>query len=573
MSIKLKLANWLSVSLTRAIPGTNSFLILTILVVTMLVYTPAGAASLADTYAGLPSTADHKAYLLETGDDALLARIHLIQSAQSTIDIQTFIWTNDDSGRFVFYELLQAAQRGVKIRLLVDDLSMRSSAKYVAYLATAHPNIQIKQYNPLSNNIDTSLLAALGSVTLKFGQTNQRMHNKTVIVDEKYGITGGRNYADDYFDRGVGRSFKDRDLLIIGAVVGSMEDSFQTYWDFELSVSSRDMKDVQARMKAGDYIPADIMNYSVPPTFKTLLHCAEQLPCMQDRIFENGFDLSDVSFVADAPGKFAQVQESDSKYANTTKSLIELMQGAKRSIVMQTPYLVLGKKGKKLLKKIRKNNPELEIIVSTNSLAAADHFYAYAFAYKNKKTYIKKLKWQIFELKPTPDDLNAMVPTLPGHERAHNHYTCIHSKTFLFDSETAWLGSYNLDPRSANLNTEAGLIIRDAELVAQLEATISNTIAPHNSWTVGVRRKIPILAQLSGLVENVSSHLPFLNLWPFRYATSFELKPGGTEVPFFDKRFHDNYRSVGQFPGNNLSDKALKTRLTKAFFGPAEPII
>jgi putative cardiolipin synthase len=572
MSDILKLALWSPGQLVRAISGTSSFLRLTILVLTLLMHTHAEATPLADIYDGLQSTADHKAYILETGDDALLARIHLIQNAQSTIDIQTFIWSNDDSGRFVFYELLRAAQRGVKIRLLVDDMSMRSVAEYVAYLATAHPNIQIKQYNPLSENIDAGLLATLGSYTLKFGQTNQRMHNKTVIVDEKYGITGGRNYADDYFDRGIDRSFKDRDILIVGAVVGSMVDSFQAYWDFELSVSSRDMKDVQISLEAGDYTPADVMNYSVPSTFKALLRCAEQFSCMQVRILEGGFDISDVSFVADVPGKFAQ-EGSGSGYANTTKSLIDLMQGAERAIVMQTPYLVVGKKGKKLMERVRENSPELEIIVSTNSLGAADHFYAYAFAYKNKKTYLKKFKWQLFEFKPTPVDLDVMVPPLKEHERAPDHYTCIHAKTFLFDGETAWVGSYNLDPRSASLNTEAGLIIRDAELVAELEATIRNMVAPHNSWTVGVRRKIPVLAQLSGMVENISSRLPFLNVWPFRYATSFELKSGGTEVPFYDKKFHDNYRSVGQFPGSNVSEKAMKTRLTKAFFGPAEPII
>ena len=525
MTDKLKLVLWLSGSLNKARSGNRSLFVLATLVLTMLVNTPAKATPLADIYAGLPSPADHRAYILETGDDALLARIYLIQNAQSSIDIQTFIWTNDDSGRFVFYELLRSAQRGVKIRLLVDDLSMRSNAEYVAYLATAHPNIQIKQYNPLAENIDASLVAKLGSYTLKFGQTNQRMHNKTVIVDEQYGITGGRNYADDYFDRGIGRSFKDRDLLVVGAVVGSMADSFQAYWDFELSVFSRDMKDVQISLETGDYIPADVMSYSVPSTFKALLGCAEQFSCMRSRIFDKGFDINDVTFVADVPGKFAQEQDGAGGYANTTQSLIDLMRGAERSIVMQTPYLVVGKKGKKFLKSVRKNNPELEFIVSTNSLGAADHFYAYAFAYKNKKTYLKKFKWQLFEFKPTPADLDVMVPPLKGHERAHDHYTCIHAKTFVFDGKTVWLGSYNLDPRSATLNTEAGLIVRGAKLVAELEATIRNMAAPHNSWTVGVRKKIPVLAQLSGTVENISSRLPFLNVWPFRYATSFELKP------------------------------------------------
>ena len=176
--------------------------------------------------------------MLETGDDALLARIYLIRSAQRSIDIQTFIWANDASGRYVMYELTQAALRGIQVRILIDDLSARANPEHVAHLATLHPNLTIKQYNPLSENLQAGLLSKLTSYTLKFGQTNQGMHNKTLIVDNNYAITGGRNYADDYFDRGFERSFKDRDLMVMGPVAQAMTSSFDRYWSFELSVVS-----------------------------------------------------------------------------------------------------------------------------------------------------------------------------------------------------------------------------------------------------------------------------------------------------------------------------------------------
>jgi len=521
-------------------------------------------------YGGLLSPSHHQAYILETGDNALLARVHLIRSAQSTIDIQTFIWANDGSGRFVISELILAAQRGIKVRILIDDLSLRKTSDYVAFLVSVHPNIQIKQFNPLAENIDAGMLEVLGSYTFRLGQTNHRMHNKTVIVDGKYGITGGRNYADDYFDRGVHRSFKDRDVLIVGKVVASMSRSFEAYWNFELSVNSRDMKDVKRMLASDDFeIPDDIKTYKVPATFQSLQECAENLVCMQERIFIHGFSINEVEFIADAPNKILEGEDT----ATTTLSLVNLIKSAERSIIFQTPYLVIDRSGNKLFKGIRKKNPDLEFIVSTNSLAAADHFYAYAFSYKNKKKYVKSFKWQIFELKPTPNDIDQMVPGIPGHVRADDHYTCIHAKTFLFDYQTVWLGSFNLDPRSVSLNTEAGLIIRDAVLATSLAETIKAEAAPGNSWTVGVRRKIPILAELNGLMENVFSWIPFLNIWPFTYSTSFELKPGASEVPFYHDNFYENYEGVGQFPGVNASQKALKTRLTKAFFGPAEPII
>jgi putative cardiolipin synthase len=542
-----------------------------LLVITILFSLQVNADSpLQGVYAELSAPGEHYAYILETGADALLARIHLIRQAKQSINIQTFIWANDDTGRYVFYELLKAADRGVKVRVLIDDMSLRKSAGYVGYLATAHPNITIKQYNPLAENIDASLLQIFSSYTVKFGQTNRRMHNKTLIVDEKFGITGGRNYADDYFDLGLHRSFKDRDLLIVGPVVADMATSFEDYWAFELSVLSRDMTDVKKMIETDNLaVPKDIAEYEVPPLLKPIAPCADQTACMDSTVFSRGFRLDNAEFIVDKPGKV----EKEKQYAATTQSLISLIEGAQTSVIIQTPYLVVGKAGAKVLKRVRKANPELEFLVSTNSLAAADHFYAYAFAYKNKKKYLKSFGWQLFELKPSPGDLASMVPDIEGHHRAPDHYTCIHAKTFVFDQHTVWLGSYNLDPRSASLNTEAVLLIKDDALATEVANSIRRDISPRNSWAIGVRQKLPVLAWVNGLVENISSKLPFLNVWPFRYATSFELKPGATPVPYYDDEFHNNYKSVGQFPGANVSQKALKARLTKAFFGPAEPII
>ena len=540
------------------------------LVLLILPAFPVLAVNLDSILESIDQPGQHMAYVLNTGDDALLVRVNLIRHAKTSIDIQTFIWANDDSGRFVINELWKAAMRGVDVRLLVDDMSVRKSADYVAYLASIHPNIAIKQYNPVSAKIHAGALSKISQYTVDFGQTNQRMHNKTVIVDQRFGITGGRNFADDYFDRGIKRSFKDRDLLIVGEVVGKMADSFEDYWQFERSIASEDMIDVARELAAGDaVIPEDARQYAIAETFVLLSQCADRPLCMENRIWRHGFEVFDVKFVADAPGKV----DEPSGYAKTTQSLIGLMQNAKTSLVMQTPYLVVDSGGNKIFKEIRKKSPELEILVSTNSLGAADHFYAYAFSYKNKRKYVKSFKWKIFELKPTPADVQSMVPAVPDRIRTSDHYTCIHAKSFVFDDETVWLGSFNLDPRSASLNTEAGLVIKDDALAIHISRLIRQDTIPANSWTVGKRRKLPVFGFFNGVIESVFSRLPFLNVWPFSYATSFELRKDADVVPFDHPDFYKNYRSVGQFPGANLSEKALKTRLTKAFFGPIEPII
>lgn len=507
-------------------------------------------------------------YLLEHGDDALLARIHLIRNAQESIDIQTFIWKPDETGQFLFYELWQAALRGVKVRILIDDLSIRSIHNYVAYLTELNKNIEIKQYNPVADNINVGVVKTISTITTQFGMYNHRMHNKIVVVDGQYGITGGRNYQNDYFDRGVNRTFLDRDILVLGPVAGEMSNSFEEYWTNDLAVFSNEMKDVRKTIETDTVQTPDFAKgYEIPGMFSEQSKCASDRPCVDERITSMGTKLDQVEFVADHPGK----HDDGDDLAETTESLVALISNAHHTMIFQTPYLVVPKG--KYFKKLRKENPEMDIIVSTNSLAAADHFYAYAFSYKNKKRYLRKFKWQIHEMKPNPADFEQMLRPIPGIERAENHYACIHSKTFLFDDETVWLGSFNLDPRSARLNTEAGVIIKDPEFYELVKNKIELKLAARNSWSIGPRRKIPILAFFNGIAENIFALIPFANIWPFTYSTSYELRDGGTEMSIYDEGFHENYKPVGQFPGTGIKGKRLKARLTKAFFGSAQPII
>lgn len=513
---------------------------------------------------------DHNyAYLLELGDDALLARTHLIRNAKKSIDIQTFIWAPDDTGQFVMYELWRAAQRGVKIRLLIDDLSLRAMHQVVVYLVELHPNIALKQYNPIADDIDIGLIQTAGKVTTSFGKFNHRMHNKIVVVDKQFGITGGRNYQNDYFDRGVGRTFLDRDVLIVGPVVEAMAASFEEYWVSDLSVFSKEMNDVKAELEAEYFESRDFSQYTIPDLFNELSSCADSSVCVDERIVARGLKVEEIEFVADHPGK----HEDGDDLAETTESLVKLIVNAKKHMLFQTPYLVAGTRGNSFFKDIRVANPELGIIVSTNSLGAADHFYAYAFSYKNKKKYLKKFRWQIHEMKPAPPDFEELVHPIAEVHRSDAHYACIHSKTFLFDGETVWLGSFNMDPRSARLNTEAGVVIKDREFYQLVESKILRVSSNENSWTIGARGKIPVVSFFNSIIEDIFSYIPFLNIWPFTYSTSYVLREGGTEMPYYNKEFRKNYRSVGQFPGTKMTPKAIKTRLTKAFFGPAQPII
>jgi phosphatidylserine/phosphatidylglycerophosphate/cardiolipin synthase-like enzyme len=512
----------------------------------------------------------HFVNILETGDDALLARVYLFRLAQKSINVQTFIWSNDESGQLAFHELLNAARRGVSVNIIVDDLSLRKLPGMVPYLATAHPNIRIKQYNPMADNISESMLGTLSGWAFNFSLSNQRMHNKLIIVDDRIAIIGGRNFANDYFDRGTHRNFKDRDVLITGPVVKQMTDSFVDYWAFKLSVPSTSMKDVEAAISTGGIdVPEVAKNYQVPAIFKDLSDCADNQACMASRFFGHSHPISDVQFLADGPGKAEKLGEYE--VSAVTNEFVNRIKNSEESMMLQSPYLVVSKTGVKMFRDVLKERPQLEIKVSSNSLAAADHYYAYAFSFRNKKQYIRKLKWQIFELKPRPTDDALMVPEISGVTRADDYFTCIHSKTYIFDRQTVWIGSFNMDPRSSILNTEVALIINDPSIAELVGDFIARDMAPGNAWVIGKRRRVPLLGYVSGLMENIMHAFPIINIWPFRYTTSYELKDGGTEVPFFDKTFYDNYQSVGEFPETGA--KAAKTRLVNSFFGPAEPII
>jgi phosphatidylserine/phosphatidylglycerophosphate/cardiolipin synthase-like enzyme len=206
-------------------------------------------------------------------------------------------------------------------------------------------------------------------------------------------------------------------------------------------------------------------------------------------------------------------------------------------------------------------------------LAAADHVHAYAFSFKHKKKYVKDFRWRIFEFKPEPADMDLMIKPINASDRKETYYACIHAKSYIFDDEIAWIGSFNLDPRSENLNTEVGLVIHDKKVAAALKKDILRDMAPQNSWTIGKKKKIPVVSDVSGTIDDVMEAVPVVHVWPFRYTSSFELKEGKEEVPFYDDRFYEHYDSVGPFPQMEMTIAEIEARLLKSFFSVVEGLM
>ena len=513
----------------------------------------------------------HFLNILDIGDDALLSRIHLIRQAQKSINIQTYIWSNDETGRLMIYELVEAAKRGVKVNIIIDALPENLPPSLIAFFISSDPDIKIKFYNPNTKNVLPLKLDYLKGLT-QFKSLNQRMHNKTFIVDDRIAITGGRNYQNDYFDRGMNREFKDRDVLITGPIVKLMTDSFSEYWDYPFSIPSEEMTDIEKCIDNSLFQKwTQRTDYRIGNLFNMIETKADEHAFIKERFTKNIFEVNDVDFIVDHPGKNTKMSLSGG--GAVSDALIEFLSEAKDRIVIQTPYLILGKRFRVFFSNLRSKHPNIDIIVSSNSLAAADHFYAYAFSYKHKKFYVKKLKWRIFEFKPKPKDREIMIAPLDQVKKDIDRFICIHAKTFIVDHDKIYIGSFNLDPRSANLNTEVGIIVHDEAFTRSVEENILRDIAPQNSWAIGRRQYVPLIAHFSGLMDDLMKIIPIIDAWPFGYTASFELIEGKEEVPFNDKDFYTNYRSAGPFPGIPYSVKEIKARLTKSFFGPLEPLM
>lgn len=419
------------------------------------------------------------AYILEHGEQALMSRAWLAQNANETIDVQYFIWSTDNIGILAGEALLSAAERGVRVRVLVDDLLVDANSETLLILA-AHPNVHIKIYNP-KHSVGVSFLQRAKNLMADFHSSNQRMHDKAVIFDGLVGITGGRNMADEYFDYHQQYNFRDRDILLVGEAVTAMTANFDEFWASPLSVVVTDLltalPPTQARVnehtEALHRYARDEANFA-PEVRQALLdlpqHFADVVTHMQ---------WGAVRYISDSPGK-NDGQHFLAGGGETTRILAEQLQQAQRSVLIQSPYLVIPDGGFEMLQQLVERGVDVKI--STNSLASTDNLMAFS-GYAKQRRQILATGAEVYEYKPHPQvqvDLISRYPSLA----ANNPIFALHAKSMVVDGMHSFIGTFNLDPRSANLNTEVGALMTNAQLAQQLQQSILRDIAPENSWRI-----------------------------------------------------------------------------------------
>jgi putative cardiolipin synthase len=410
--------------------------------------------------------------LLREGEEAFAVRAHSAVLAGRSLDVQTYIWHSDLTGRFLAASLLQAADRGVKVRLLIDDMDARSRNYGFAALH-AHPNIEVRMFNPFATRGGTVRLAfeALGS----FRRINHRMHNKTWIADNRIAIVGGRNLGDEYFGASDEVNFVDLDFAMVGPIVRDASASFDRYWNSPLAypmdaLSPDDVSEAHLQTLRGQLKPAieeaKQSRYAGElqrnDTIKRLV--AGDLPMNWSTNYR---------FVSDDPLKAAG-QTSDAGNSEVLALLGPVLHASRQHAWIISPYFVPGKEGTANLVSIARNGSDVRVL--TNSLAANDVAMVYGGYSKWRKPLLEG-GVKIWELKPAPG--KTVDSSMFGSSDAS-----LHTKALTVDGRLTFVGSYNLDPRSTSLNSEQGVFVEDTTIAAQLEEITRQDTGGDRAWSV-----------------------------------------------------------------------------------------
>lgn len=546
-----------------------------------------------------PGVGKHTLILLDQGNDALLARLHMIESAKHSIELQVFIFDVDESGTLVLDALIRAARRGVKVRLLLDQLYGLPDPRLQARLAALHENFELKLYRPMFNQSQTNNAEFFASIVFAYDALNSRMHTKLLLVDDKMAVIGGRNIQDRYFDWGQAYNYRDRDVWVAGPVTQKMAENFNAFWSSERSIPAAQLDDVALELSNAAAHPErlDLPAQAYSERMQAMnIMAGDGTRVLQElRPYMN--QVGNVTFFADLPEKHNREASSRAKAAN---ALYQLISEAQHTVILQTPYLVMSRLARQTFRKLQQRNQPVRVWVSSNSLAATDAFPAYALSYKYKRLYIKELGFRIYEFKPYPasalmrvgqsvgwtgrhpgegTDTDAILGSVgsgrevPVPKQEDRLRVGLHAKSMVVDNRIAVIGSHNFDPRSDDYNTESLLVVDDEAFANRLSASIRIDMQSDNSWIAAPREPSPVLGDFNYVMGKLSEQMPVFDIWPFPYADSYQLKPECSAISFDDPRFEACSISVGDYPEVDVSMKSILTRVLTAFGAGFAPIL
>jgi len=399
---------------------------------------------------------------LPNGVDALLARLVQAEAAERSLDVQYYIWHDDLTGRHFADALLRAADRGVRVRVILDDVGARADDENLLSL-DAHPNIEIRLFNPVASRN----FRALGMLS-DFSRTNRRMHNKSFIADNQRAILGGRNIGDEYFEAQSDVAFGDLDVLTVGPGVSDVSDAFDRYWNAPASFP------IQALLgRGGETASLDALRAKLA-AFVESQHDSPYAIRARSQLDEvlaagsEGFFWGKAHLLYDDPAKISRAPEDTE--GHLLPQFADLRAPVQNELLIISPYFVPGESGVAWLRGMVKRG--VRVTVLTNSLAATDVGAVHA-GYQRYRQALLAGGVKLYELKP---DAIEHERAKRGKSGISGSRASLHAKTFVFDRRAVFIGSLNLDPRSIQLNTEIGLVCASAPLAEELAGRLEQNL-------------------------------------------------------------------------------------------------
>lgn len=416
--------------------------------------------------------------ILSAGLDGLLARIEVIDTARDTLDLQYFLFRGDESGLTVAAALLRAADRGVRIRVIVDDGdTVRGDEKLLAL--AAHPKIEMRVFNPFRYRGHIKLIKNLEFILNK-GRLDYRMHDKLLVADNTVALIGGRNIGDQYFQIDPESQFGDDDVITAGSIVQQLSGVFDEFWNNPLAVPARaidskhtgDKGLIELRSAAG----AEQLQVNAPDSpFSKRFATGEPLAGVTSG--RTPLVWAKVGLVYDSPNKkdiAAGLRAGNQIY----QAVADKAGAVGVEMLVITPYLIPTPDELELVKNERSRGARVRIL--TNSLASAPDLAGQAGYMRHRPTFLKE-GVELYEIRPMPGKASGTGQSMSISR--HGNYA-LHAKLFVFDRKSMFIGSMNFDQRSRRLNTEIGLIIESRELAEQTAARFDALTQLDNSYTV-----------------------------------------------------------------------------------------
>lgn len=405
-------------------------------------------------------------HVLNVGSEALDWRLRAIDSAVESIDLQTFIWDLDGSGAIIKQHLLDAAGRGVFVRVLVDDSFILDADQELLDI-DRHQGIEMKVFNPYKRRSSHAALRETLNLG-EFHRLDHRMHNKVMVVDNRVAVLGGRNLADHYFGFGESDNFRDMEVIAGGPIVQELADGFDLYWNNRWSF----MVSAVMEQRAGPGSPEPV---TMDDTLSPKMHVEQSAPeRLEDwvRLAESGHS-GTPRLLLDAP---PADNPADSQHAPVQlgQQLVAAIDAATREVWLISAYLIPTPELEQAIERARERGVKVRVL--TNSISSNNHLTAHS-AYRKHVRRLVEVGVDVHEVRVDAENRDLYIES-PVEDKS----LCLHAKVMLFDDDRVFVGSANLDPRSLNINTEMGLLIESRSLNAEMRRALEPDFSLRNAW-------------------------------------------------------------------------------------------